>query len=229
MSDEPETFGAGPVTRALVGSIPIVGSATIELFGRYIQDGEEKSLAAIHRSQHAWMTDLLPEIEDRLRTLEERLAESAPTAADVFAFVEAVGRVSRKTADSEKRRLLRAAVVNAFDPEMYEQGLTLRLLSILEELEYGDVAFLRQLDEGESLQVVVEGRHEDWPVSLARHHVGVLLDSGLVETNQENVSAPRRIPGSLYGAVTVLGNRLLQLVAEPAQDDEQETDDEGES
>lgn len=138
-----------------------------------------------HLVKHTW--DGVPE--------EER-----PTPSDIGAVLLEASKVYRGTVGREKRRLLRNAIVNAFDREQYEAGITRRLLRVLDDLEYGDVRFLADLSSQ-------GGRFIDDLGGLENHHHGVAVRHGLVAAEND--------PGGILVCATELGERLLRLVAEP--------------
>ena len=113
--------------------------------------GEELDTRRAESADHKRRLD---NFEQRLATLswlaEEfgtRLGERGARHSDLIALLTAGFEVWRSTADAKKRKLLGNALRNAFDPQQYEEGLTLRLLSILVELTYGEIFVLRQQKE----------------------------------------------------------------------------------
>lgn len=90
------------------------------------------------------------EVESELiANLEARVAEGgqAHIAGNAAATANAWWKAWRSTPDDKKRRLLMAALVNAFDKDTYEEGLAMRLLSIVSELDYGELYLLKVLVE----------------------------------------------------------------------------------
>jgi hypothetical protein len=84
-----------------------------------------------------------------IEEFEARLGEHGAVSSDLAALLEASFKVWKATADAKKRKLLGNALLNVFDPRMYEEGLSLRLLDILSGLTYGDVHTLSLADENE--------------------------------------------------------------------------------
>jgi hypothetical protein len=139
------------------------------------------------------------------------------------AVAEGLDRALRSTADPNKRKLLERAASRAFDPEIYEAGLTLVLLERLGRLTYGDVAYLRRALEKEErhkkASATAPGDRlspEDQPLApankatLEAFHQEQLASAGLVW-----------IPGSQM-FVTELGKRMLALLCAPEQKKAQE-------
>ncbi|MBE9067356.1 hypothetical protein IQ260_11885 [Leptolyngbya cf. ectocarpi LEGE 11479] len=97
-----------------------------------------------------WLLDQIPILQEKINILLSHLPkEDKPAPADFAAIVKAVLQASEKTADSRKRRLLKNALTSAFNLEQYSNGLTLRLISILEGLEYGDIELLNRISQAE--------------------------------------------------------------------------------
>lgn len=121
--------------------------ASIKLeIGDYSQESRLQVL------QWKWLLEQTVEIRDKLDELLTKLSdEEKPEPADIAAIVQAVTEASEKTADYKKRRLLKNALVNAFDIEQYKNGMTLRLISILKKLEYGDVAMLGNIYKADKM------------------------------------------------------------------------------
>ncbi len=112
--------------------------------GQYSQENRLETL------QWKWLLDQIPVLQEKIDILLNRLPdEEKPEPADFAAVVKAVLQASEKTADSKKRRLLKNALINAFDLEQYSNGLTLRLIAILEDLEYGDIELLGRILEAD--------------------------------------------------------------------------------
>jgi|GEM_PF-4808951 len=131
-------------------AVPLAGPAIkkgVEIALGLGQYDREERLQAL---QWRWLLEKIPAIEQKIDVLLKHLpSDKQPEAADVAAVFGAVIQASKKTADVNKRRLLKNALINAFDPEQYQAGLTLRLISILEDLEYGDVELLGKISKAE--------------------------------------------------------------------------------
>lgn len=69
------------------------------------------------------------------------------TPDDLHAALKGVLQASESTIGADKRELLKRALVNAFDPELYKQGLAARVFKALAEVEYQDVLLLRDLSK----------------------------------------------------------------------------------
>ena len=203
------------------------GAAFKAILGPSLKTADRRLAEEMPRIRMEWLLESVGSMQDQLKQLMEALPEpDRPRPADFVAFIEAADRVSRKTADSKKRRLLRNALVNAWNPELYEDGLSLRLLSLLEALEYGDICVLREM-EMKPLQISWEESvytWETWKLTLQAHHVDELVKAGLADRNRRqaeqrnNVILPRV-------KITALGTRMLRLLREvPMTEDEFEED-----
>ncbi len=196
------------------------GQAFKHLTGSYFETPDRRLARAHGRLEFEWLLDDVAEIKERVKRLcEERKPEEQPTAADIGSLLEAANRVSRKTADDRKRRLLRRAVLNAFDSDLYEQGLNLRLLRILEDLEYGDVVLLKDLAEDKKSSNVsdwLKGGGKIWAEKIEDHHLRNLVDPGLVFASvppQDRAWAT----GRFQARATELGKLLLTMLREPVR------------
>jgi len=176
---------------------------------------------------------------------ERRLGEHGALLSDLVALLTAGLRVWQSNADPRKRKLLGNALRNAFDPEQYKQGLTLRLLGILEELEYGEVWVLRTMREqfdkwprekgvllvtSHELQrardngdTVVPIRVDDVrPGSLIDDHIKRLEDHRLVSPQHKGWLLDGKSANSALKVYlpSAMGERLLALVADQEADKE---------
>lgn len=170
---------------------------------------------------------------------ERQLGEKGARPSDLVALLEAGFEVWKKNADARKRKLLGNALRNAFDPKQYEEGLTLRLFSILRDLNYGEIYVLRELkgqfekwpkDKTGALRVTNADferfRSHDLtpplrtgdvrPDSLLADYIKRLRDHGLVFTKHRGwVHDDKPTNSSLeMNALTELGERLLTLTAD---------------
>ena len=142
--------------------------------GQYSQENRLEAL------QWKWLLEQIPVIQEKIDILLNRLPEEEkPEPADFAAVVKAVLQASEKTADSRKRRLLKNALTNAFDLEQYHSGLTLRLISILVDLEYGDVELLgRVLKADRKVRNYTQPEIENlsMPISGDKNRISRLFD-----------------------------------------------------
>lgn len=157
-----------------------------------------------------WMEERIAALEQAVRKLREQGVEVR--ASDVRAVVEALVQAHRKTADPRKRRLLEQAAGHAFDRGLYEEGLTIRLLGIMEELTYGNVAFLRRFSE--QFQPLAVKDTVRRPGTIEQHQAGLLVRLGLLHSNYEvgGGSWLTGLEGQL--SITALGRKLLALLAD---------------
>lgn len=149
---------------------------------------------------------------------EERWAtrQKHPKATDVAVVLEEGRKIYLSTSDDGKRRLLHNALVNAFDPDVYEAGMIRRLLHVLDELEYGDVVLLRSIYErlktGSETDVATA---KCWPGSDNHHHLTVLVSAGLVLTVGKRLENTETLQDNNKIRVSALGERLVMLLREP--------------
>lgn len=168
---------------------------------------------------------------------QRRLGELGAVPSDLAALLDASFKVWQATADAKKRKVHRNALRNAFDPKQYEEGLTLRLLGILETLTYGEVWTLHQLrdqlatlsrrgsayvltDEVRLAAKVPFRRMDLEEGSLQAEHIRRLRDAGLCLNRLTNYWPNERPPSSQtdFIVLTELGERLLVLTANPPRE-----------
>lgn len=203
-----------------------------------------KADGAAHKSR-------LDTYEQRLLTVswiveehQRRLGEWGAIPSDLAALVDASSKVWKRNADARKRKLLRNALLNAFDPKQYAEGLTLRLLGILEDLEYGDVWVLRTMreqfdkwprDKNGTLLVTADDlksarEHGDTvvPIRIDDVRQGSLIDDHIKRLDGHRLVYPQHKGWLLNGKSensalkvplpSAMGERLLALLAEPEAD-----------
>lgn len=197
--------------------------------------GEELDARRAESAEHKRRLDTF---EQRLITVnwlveefERRLSKQGARPSDLVALLSASFEVWKKTADDKKRKLLGNALRNAFDPKQYEEGLTLRLLGILAQLDYGDIITLRGLKEHEAFRLngniditaadaqrpaVLIRAHSIPQQSLLANHLKRLSEHGLVwQLTRIFVEVPEQFrQGVEVNEPTELGARLLKLVAD---------------
>jgi hypothetical protein len=110
---------------------------------------ELEGVSARHKGRLDTFEQRLAKLTWIIEEFEARLGEHGAVSSDLAALLEASFKVWKATADAKKRKLLGNALLNVFDPRMYEEGLSLRLLDILSGLTYGDVHTLSLADENE--------------------------------------------------------------------------------
>lgn len=206
---------------ALAG-VPVAGPAIKKLLEIGTETGKYSPEQRLVTLNWKWLLQQVEEIQNRLDILLEELpVEEQPQPTDVAAVIRAVIKASEKTADHQKRQLLKNALVNAFNREQYQAGLTLRLLSILEDLEYGDIYVLRKILKSEEsknnelshLDLSSEHRMRVYQVktifgnndlstaSIIFHHIDILesqklisIESNSDEQNEDNsLSLSKRV------------------------------------
>lgn len=174
-----------------------------------------------------------------IEEFEQRLGAQEARPSDLAALLDASFKVWQATADAKKRKLLGNALRNAFDPKQYEEGLTLRLLGILKDLDYGEIWVLKTMHE-QFAKIQINGgllsvsstlfKHEHdegrvplragslFPDTLLAYHVQRLTEHGLCAKRKLrhmlDGKEPAYDPHLEVIKPTTLGGRLLALVAE---------------
>ena len=177
----------------------------------------------VHEARLGHLEDRVAELWAAHEAAKERGQDVDP--ADVGAMAESLARGMRRTADPKKRRLLRAAARNAFDPALYEEGVVLELMDMLETLTYADVAIVRFVGLAPERSMEDVRRHFPAPGIPVAHPARArclrLIDRGLLFTQQDtDAHAWRGFDGGSVGA-TELGRQLGLLLRgdeEPDQD-----------
>lgn len=200
---------------------------TDELNARRDESGEHKRRLDTFEQRLATMTWL---VED----FEGRLGEQGARPSDLIALLAAGYEVWKSTADAKKRGLLGNALRNAFDPKQYEEGLTLRLLDLLAQLDYGDVWVLRciaklnaEFVSHSTVNLRRDALHPEHQgvalrasgnktTSLIANHVKRLSEHGLVVAQElgHTVDERDRDHSVKVNVLTELGARFLKLVAD---------------
>lgn len=190
--------------------IPGLGAVLKAALGLEQYSPEER----LKERQFQWLVKQIPNMQKKLDVLIAQLPEEErPEPADVAATIHASIEASQKTADAKKRQLLKNALVNAFDIQQYRAGLTLRLFTILRDVEYGDVKLLRYIkNKKEKADVSALFRSFG---GLVIHHIEVLEKLRLITLwgHQRGDNLDRNSGG--YAVVSELGSRFLNFVAEP--------------
>ena len=178
--------------------------------------GEYSPKERVKEEQFKWLLEVAAQMKEQLVILNEELPPNQqPEASDIAAILEAAMDASRKTADFKKRRLLKAAVVNSFNPKIYQAGLRLRLFSILNNVEYGDVELLYNLSQqGDTVEIktLAQGVRRG---ELVFHYLGVLQKLELILLWNLDSGAPLGVASTGHLMVSELGQRFLEFVAEP--------------
>lgn len=149
------------------------------------------------------------ELEARVQALRTKLGEDEPLASSLHAAMAAWSRAWNSTHSSKKQRLITAVLVSTFDPECYDVGLSLRLMRLLEDLDYPELELLRTIGKAPRDHPVTWGDATEG--SLKRDLIRRLHDAGLVwwpDAWNERLSAGNiRTPRT-----SELGDHLLRLV-----------------
>jgi hypothetical protein len=227
---EEPTMGAHLPDVLVEGAFSLVpgGSVVHKLISGRIRSEEAKLEDAQAKFEWEWLLDDIGEIRKNVARLVIACDEDErPRAADIAAILEAARHASTRTADPKKRRLLRRALVNAFDPALYREGLILRVLGCLEHLEYQDVAILRRVVEAggdvQGPKLTDGGEAKDWRASIAASSVAALQMRGLVLTNS-GPGAVEWFQGKVSVVLTELGRLFLRYVQEDGHGGTEPTD-----
>ena len=181
--------------------------------------GDYSPEAQLKEKQFKWVVQKVGEISHKIDILIQKLPpDEQIEAADVAAIINAAMEASEKTADAKKRKLLKNAVVNAFDIEQYQAGLTLRLFSILANIEYGDVEILRiirhkNIKETNGTQMKsLKSNNSSGIGDILFHHLKVLEGQDLIV--MWNKGNPLGSGNQSVIKISDIGERFLKFVEE---------------
>ena len=175
---------------------------------------EEEVAANLSSHVHSEVQRYLDELSQTKRAeqvggaFEAAAPDERPTAADLVKIALSLAEKAEKSIDSKKRRLLAAAVMNSFDPVLYQLGMTEDLLKTLDDLTYADALVLKQLG-GQNPPTFkdIQGQKPNAPGIGA---VQKLVRLNLVEDGTQR--HPRYV--QLDYTITDRGRALLRLLAE---------------
>jgi hypothetical protein len=156
--------------------------------------------------------------ENAEELLDDPEVSREDVASNTAAILDGWAKAYRSTGDSKKRRVIMAALGNAFHPETYKAGLTLRLFDILEQVDYPEIRFLRDRfnEQGSAHGGMGTAANLARPGSEGREMLERLRAHRLVDwyvaSSRSREPTPRDIGGTLRR--TWLGDRLLELCAD---------------
>ena len=180
-------------------------------FGWFAERVREMFAAGLGRE----IADNAEELDEGFRGLARRMPPEQ-AMIDFHAFVGAWAKASERSV-GRKKRILMAALQHSLraDQEEYERGLGLQILEVLEGLDYGDIAVLRQViehwEEAERFNQGQPGSKRRSPASQLRAadawHGHRLHMAGLL-----NGSPPMSANGMNNVVATWFGLKVLEYV-----------------
>lgn len=139
---------------------------------------------------------------------ERTAPENRPSLADLFNFAKQLSAKAESSVDTKKRRLLAAAMINAFDPKLYQQGMNETLLAILDDITYADVTHLRKMAEDKTFDFKKINQINAEEIDVV--DVQRLVDFGLVIDDSKKHSSYAAINYS----ISRQGRALIDLLRE---------------
>ena len=112
-----------------------------------LEESIEANLRSLdHNEVEKYIDELskTPRAEQITREFENTDPSKRPNGADLVKIAREIAKKAEVSIDSKKRKLLAAAVLNSFDPILYQLGMTEDLLRTLDDLTYADATLLRQ-------------------------------------------------------------------------------------
>jgi hypothetical protein len=198
---------------------PGVGAAIKAVVSLSLGLGKYSSDERLKDKQFKWVVSEIGKISPKIDILIQKLPpDEQIEAADVAAIINAAMKASEKTADAKKRKLLKNAVVNAFDIKQYQEGLTLRLFSILESVEYGDVEILRKIyqkniKEPNGIQIgTLKSNSSSGIGDILFHHLEILEEQKLIV--MWNKLNPLGSGNQGVAQISDLGKKFLEFIKE---------------
>lgn len=137
---------AGSEPALVAGAAAALGAVVTEIVNAAasrLETGDERLASAVREDAAHQVRGLEPELTGRIEALVARSEAQSATISNFAAILEAWLVVWRRTVDDRKRKMITAGLVNAFDPEAYEEGLTQELLRFCDVLNYGDLFTLQ--------------------------------------------------------------------------------------
>lgn len=204
----------------------LLGKLGESLVDVYLDDGEGLSPGGPTPSEEEFETlETLMGICRQMFELQEEFFHQVKSG-DIAAVVRAQRKARQSTYTAEKRAMLRNAAINAFDPEVYKQGLAIRMMRLLDEVEFADVVILRRIKD----TATPNDPHKNVPLphtdirrlglpifdeSLLLHHLDVLQRHGLIRRFKDYHYMTRNEDGTNV-LVLGLGHALLRYISDPA-------------
>jgi len=177
----------------------------------------QKLVDALNTERQADLERYRERIEGNMEKLLENQATQAGVLNNLAAVFAECSRARSRTADDKKARLLMGALCNAFDPEIYKQGLTLSLIKILADLDYGDIHVLAATKTPPEFPEQYGERRDSG--SLLHWHQKRLHDRRLVHIPGTTNVVMVLVSDSSHALRTELGERLLRLIGDEAMRD----------
>lgn len=162
------------VSHPVLAAVLSGGKLSLGIIRQLFPNADDDMAAFINEEIMQGVFTRLPLLERNFEEIKAKLGDepSATQVAIVYkAFVHAFGK-----ADGKKRAMLLDALVNAFDPELYEQSMTARLLALLDDLDYPDLQYLMKIGKTPDAQVSPWTDYK----SMDGYHATRLVEAGLV-------------------------------------------------
>jgi len=193
-----------------------------------IRNPDDRLRDCLAAERAAVLDEVIPQIAKRVEDLNDSSADQTAMLGNMVAIFREWERAWSNAVDAKKRRLLMAALVNAFDREVYEEGLTATLFRIADKLDYGDIRTLRAVQDGGGLdrRIPEIGPYAGNQGALVRWHLERLRGHGLVHWDpgiERSESPTHDAVGSVVRR-SDLGTALLEFLqtegerAEPTSD-----------
>lgn len=184
------------------------GNMASEAVAMYSGFGAYDPAQRLRHSQLEFIIDILEGLQERFDRLERELEEEEmPNAAEAAAIFEHAIGAARVNTSRDKRRLIQNALLNAFDPELYREGMVVRMFELLGGLEYPELHLLH--DIGSKMKRGMAKQD-------SRAALSTMTKNPLFHHHKERLESLRLISGSYIDLkATSLGHYLLRFISEP--------------
>lgn len=202
-----------------IGFLAGAGSKAVSMLITRWTKPWERIAEVVGVDEAAAIESMRPELEPRIEVLREEFNENELGSGTTAIFASWL-LAWRSTPDDKKRRLLKAALPNAFDKKAYEEGLGVRLFKIMQDLDYGELYYLSRIAEhseafkekARTIPANPDGLLADHLVRLSEARL--IVARGLNRTRYDILDDPNIIK------CTELGQRLAALIKDLPEDPE---------
>lgn len=218
----------GVALGAGIGMLGGTGRAVVDAAVEGFRGATERLEEAAEVEKARAVEEAREDLSARIDLLREEVRETGDLVSNIRAIFAAWSRAYDTAGDSKKRRVIMAALGNAFDQELFEEGLTLRLFNVLETLDYPEIQFLRTSFDERLLKRLQQLRTDmkaqpaqdyrlkaEAAAEFAPGTEGYELCTRL-EEQRLTLCPPSSDLGKLHSSITWLGRRLVRLCEDTA-------------
>jgi AcrR family transcriptional regulator len=206
MTTGEELLDAATLTANVVGATSIAtalegAGIVLRVVNKHFPNGTGRFNAAVEQEVRDAVFTVVPDLEKRIVALESNLG-TKPSIGATSAILEGFAEAYVKAEDA-KREILLNALRNAFDPDLYKKGMTVRLFELMDHLDYPDLSQLVVWQNADGLTPWRDASSPD------AYHATRLVDAGLLDRRP---LGPRSEPHDAIARVTFLGRLMNDLI-----------------